>query len=100
MPMARLIFSRPKKRSIFTRRLERPRMTALMADGRVEGERQSPSIRQTVKLTGELVPCGQGLFDEPPFPRCRDMGANRGAIDAVVAAVGHDHAQYHRCCLP
>jgi len=50
-------------------------MTALMADGRVEGERPSPSISQTVKLAGELVPCGQGLFDEPPFPRAAETWA-------------------------
>jgi hypothetical protein len=44
---------------------------------------------------------GQELFDEPPFSaRCRDMGANRGAIDAVVPTVCHDLGQRNRHRLP
>ena len=32
----------------------------------------------------------------PPFSaRCRDVSANRGAIDAVIAAVRHDFGQRH-----
>src|SRR5262245_37440641 len=33
---------------------------------------------------------GQELVDESPFSaRCRDMGANRSAVDVVMPALGH-----------
>jgi len=44
---------------------------------------------------------GQERVAESPFSaRCRDMGANRCAVDAVVAIVCHDLGQCHRHCLP
>lgn len=39
--------------------------------------------------------------DESPFPARRpNMGANRGAVDAVVAAVGHDLSERDRNGFP
>ena len=38
---------------------------------------------------------------EPPFSaRCRDMGADGSAVDAMVTAVRHDLSQRHRYGLP
>ncbi len=63
----------------------------------MEGERSSEGISQTVKLTGEPAPAsGQERVDESPFSaRCRYVGADCGAVDAVVAAVRHDLGQRH-----
>ena len=43
----------------------------------------------------------QERVDESPFSvRCRDVGADNGAVDAVVAAVHHDLGERHRHGFP
>jgi CubicO group peptidase (beta-lactamase class C family) len=55
---------------------------------------------------GEIMDAGAPRAAEsasisPPFSaRCRDVGANGGAVDAVVAAVRHDLGQRDRYGLP
>ena len=64
------------------------------ATGQVERERASEGIGQAVKLTGEPAPrAAKTPSMNPPSARCRNMRANRGAIDAVVAAVRHDFGE-------
>lgn len=40
------------------------------------------------------------MHESPFSARCRDMGANCGAVDAVVAAVRHDLGEHYRHGLP
>ena len=73
-----------------------------LADRQVEGEWSSPGISQAVKLTAEPAPrAAKSSSMSPPFSaRCRNVDANGGAIDAVVAAVRHDLRQRDRNGLP
>jgi len=53
---------------------------------------------QTASCPSSQTACRRG----GPYvsARRRDMGANRGAVDAVMAAVCHDLGQCDRHCLP
>ncbi len=71
------------------------------ASGRV---RQCISVRRALRHRSRTTirpASGQERVDEPSFsPRCRDVGANGGAVDAIVATVRHDLDQRDRYGIP
>ena len=73
-----------------------------LAARQVESDWSSKRISQTVKFTGKPAPgAAKSASMCPPFSaRCRDVGANGGAVDAIVAAVCHDLGQRHGNALP
>ena len=58
-------------------------------------------ITETMSFTGEPPASGQELVDESPFSaRCRDVRANRSAVDVVMSALGRGLGESDCHALP